>query len=160
MGEPIDIGERIRQLRAIEAKMKQMEEEFEKKMKPFDAFVENTRAFLMQYLNQTNQRSAQTDHGGIYKKAKVTYRVTDKDSWRRHIIGTEMWELLSWAAAPSACEQFTTEHNGTPPPGLTRDSRLILHVTAPIKPRKRKTPEADVGNGEREEVAEETTEDD
>lgn len=128
-----NLGRAIMEVRAIEAKMKELEDEFnEKQIKPRKAYVDAKRTEILEHLNETGQKSAQTEYGGTYWKPKVTYRVQDKDEFKRHVIGMEQWELLSWAAAPNACEDFTNE-NAEPPPGTLRNSVNILYITAPTK---------------------------
>ena len=139
MTEPFNLAERIRQVREIEAKVKQMEEEFDAKIKPYEDFADAARTQILQYLNETGQKSAATQYGTAYWKPKITYRLGDKDEFRRHVIGTEAWDMISWAAAGVACEEFT-QTNGAPPPGLERNQVNILYINAPPKPRKKVIP--------------------
>lgn len=127
-----NLGERIRQVRLMEAKMGAMEEEFDAKVKPLKDWAVAARAEILKYLLDTGQKSANTEYGGVHWKEKVTYRVEDKDEYRRHVIGTEQWELLSWAAAAVACEEYTKEH-GAPPPGTVRNGVILPYITAPTK---------------------------
>jgi hypothetical protein len=129
-----DLGERIKQVRAIEAYIEKKEEELAESLKQHNAFVEQGRAEILQFLNQTNQKSSNTEWGGCHWKPKITYRVEDKDAFRRHVIGAEAWELITWASAPSNCETFTEEHK-MPPPGLVRNAVNILYITPPVKPK-------------------------
>lgn len=129
-----DLGERIKQVRAIEAFIEQKQNELDESLKQHHDFVEAGRAEILQFLNQTNQKSANTEFGGCHWKPKITYRVEDKDGFRRHVIGAEAWELITWAAAPVNCEAFTEEHK-MPPPGLVRNAVNILYITPPVKPK-------------------------
>lgn len=138
-----NVAERIKQVRAVEAKIKAMEDEFDERVKPFEEFTNKARTEILQFLNETKQKSTNTEFGTAYWKPKITYRVEDKDAFRRHVLGAEAYELITWAAAPVACEEFMGEHQ-QPPPGLMRNSVNILYVTAPAKPRKR-TPKEDTG---------------
>ena len=146
MTTPFNLGERIKQVRAIEAKFKAMEDELDAKLKPYEDFTEAARAEILQFLNQTNQKSANTEFGTAYWKPKITYRVADKDEFRRHVIGMEQWELLTWATALTAAEAFTTEH-GEPPPGTVRNSVNLLYITAPAKPRTKVAKASTNGSG-------------
>lgn len=143
-----NLGEHVRMVRAVEAKIKQMEDEFDAKMKPLEDFAEQRRTEILQFLNKSRQKSANTEFGTAYWKPRITYRIEDKDAFRRHVIGAEAWELTTWASAPVACEAFTDE-NKQPPPGLVRNAENVLYITAPAKPRKR---------GEKGESAEATAE--
>lgn len=146
-----NVAERIQQVRAVEAKIKAMEEEFDGKVKPFEDFVDKARTEILQFLNDTKQKSTNTEFGTAYWKPKITYRVEDKDAFRRHVLGAEAYELITWASAPVACEAFMAEHQ-QPPPGLVRNSVNILYITAPAKPRKR-TPKEGEPIGEQGEPA-------
>jgi hypothetical protein len=132
-----NVAERIAQVLAAKKKLEEMEDAFEQKVKPLEEWIEKARNELLEYLNETGQKSAATVNGTAYWKPKVTYKVTDKDEFRRHVIGTEAWELLTWAAAPTNCEAFT-EANSAPPPGTERSAINILYVNQPPKPRKTK----------------------
>lgn len=134
MSSNFDLGERIKQVRAIEAYIEQKEEELAASLANHHKFVEMGRAEILAFLNQTNQKSSNTEWGGCHWKPKITYRVEDKDAFRRHVIGAEAWELITWASAPVNCEAFTEEHK-MPPPGLVRNAVNILYITPPVKPK-------------------------
>lgn len=134
----LDVATLIKQVRAVEAKIKQIEAEYDDKIAPFEEFAKEGRATLLQYLNDTKQKSAATVEGTAYWKPKITFRVMDKEAFRRHVIGAEAYELITWAAAGVACEDFVTQ-NQEPPPGVERNAVNILYINAPPKPRKRKT---------------------
>ena len=132
-----NLAELIGQVRAMEARIKQREDEFDEKMKPFNDWCTQKREEILQHLNSTGQKSAATPEGTAYWAAKTTYRVIDKEEFRRHVIGSAEWQLTTFAAAPSECEAFTTT-NGHTPPGLERNSIRLLHLNAPVKPKVKK----------------------
>ncbi len=129
-----DLGERIKQVRMVEDMIDKKQEELDAALEQHHKFVETGRAEILAFLNQTNQKSANTEFGGCHWKPKITYRVEDKDAFRRHVIGAEAWELITWASAPVNCETFTEEHK-MPPPGLVRNAVNILYITPPTKPK-------------------------
>jgi hypothetical protein len=129
-----DLAERIKQVRAVEKYIEDKEEELATSLEKHIEFVKLGRAEILQFLNQTNQKSSNTEFGGCHWKPKITYRVEDKDAFRRHVIGAEAWELITWASAPLNCEAFTEEHK-MPPPGLVRNAVNILYITPPVKPK-------------------------
>ena len=131
---PFNVAERIKQVRAIEDKVEAMQAELDLRLKPLNDWADKARAEILQFLNQTNQKSTNTEFGGAHWKPKVTWRVEDKDSFRRHVIGAQAWELITWAAMPTNCDTFTMEHN-QPPPGVTRNAVNILYITPPVKPK-------------------------
>jgi hypothetical protein len=134
----MNVAERVGQVRAAKARVKEMEDEFAESIKDLDDFIKLAEAELLQYLNSTGQKSAATAEGTAYWAERVSYRVADKDEFKRHVIGTEQWELITFAAAGTACEEFT-KASQTPPPGVTRHAERKVHVIAPSKPRTKKT---------------------
>jgi hypothetical protein len=137
-----NLGERIKQIRAIEAKIEKETTEFDLRMKPYEDFATAARAEVLQFLLKSRQKSTNTEFGGAYWKPKITYSVEDKVAFQRHIIGTEQWDLTTWAATPSISEAFTHEHEGVPPPGLKRSEVINVYITPPVKPRVKKAPAA------------------
>jgi hypothetical protein len=129
-----DLGERIKQVRAMEDFIDKKQQALDAELEKHHKFVDMGRAEILAFLNTTNQKSANTEFGGAYWKPKITYRVEDKDAFRRHVIGAEAWELITWASAPVNCEVFTEEHK-MPPPGLARNAVNILYITPPTKPK-------------------------
>ena len=132
----LNVAERIKQVREVEAKMEEEQKKLDEQLKPFKEFAEKARTQILQYLNETGQKSAATVNGTAYWKEKVTFRVQDKDEFRRHVIGAEAWELITWAAAGVACETYAQTNEG-PPPGVFRNAVNILYINAPPKPRKK-----------------------
>jgi hypothetical protein len=129
-----DLGERIKQVREVEKIIEDKQEELDTSLAKHHEFVKLGRAEILEFLNKTNQKSSNTEYGGCHWKPKITYRVEDKDAFRRHVIGAEAWELITWASAPVNCEAFTEEHKMTPP-GLVRNAVNILYITPPTKPK-------------------------
>jgi hypothetical protein len=129
-----DLGERIKQVRMMEDYIEKKQEALDAELANHQKFVDMGRAEILSFLNQNNQKSANTEFGGCHWKPKITYRVEDKDAFRRHVIGAEAWELITWAAGAVNCEAFTEEHK-MPPPGLVRNAVNILYITPPTKPK-------------------------
>ena len=114
--------------------MKADEAELAAKHKPLKDWTVAARTEILQFLNETKQKSANTEFGTAYWKPKVTWRVEDKEEFQRHVIGMEAWELVTWGAAGTTAEAFTKEH-GEPPPGVVRNSVNLLYINAPAKPK-------------------------
>ena len=128
------LDERIMQVRMMEKYIDDRQEALDAELENHHKFVEMARAEILAHLNQTGQKSANTEYGGCHWKPKVTWRVEDKEAFSRHVIGAEAWQLTTWAAQPTNCEEFTKEHK-MPPPGLLRNAVNILYITAPVKPK-------------------------
>jgi hypothetical protein len=138
---PFNLAKRIQQVRALDASVTQMTQEFEKQIKPAKDLINSLRGQILEHLNATGQKSASTEFGGAHWKAKITYQVENREEFQRHVIGAEEWELIGWSAAPNACEAYLEAHKASPP-GLKRNSVNILYVTAPPKVNVRKPKDA------------------
>jgi hypothetical protein len=133
MTEVFNLARAIYEVRQVELKVKTAEAALEEKLKDLKDYAAGKRTEILQHLNATGQKSANTPYGTAYWKPKITYRVQDKSEFMAHVVGMEAWELVTWGAAGTAAEAFTEEH-GEPPPGTVRNSVNILYVTAPSKP--------------------------
>lgn len=132
---------RIGQRRALDAKITELDKEHKEKMKPFKEALDKLDALLLDMLTQSNQQNANTPAGTAYKAVKYSAALENPDEFRRHVIGTESWDLLDWKANVTAVKDFVTENKALPP-GVKLSSRWDVGVTAPRKPTKeRLTPE-------------------
>jgi hypothetical protein len=143
----LNIAEIIKKLRRAEKKMKEMEAEYEAAIEPYKEMSEAGRAVLLKYLNDTGQRSAATVEGGCNKRTKVTYQVRDREDFKKHVIGSQSWEMIVWRANDAVCEDYVQAHKETPP-GTYRNAIDILTITAPVKPKLRKMKPASVTEAE------------
>jgi len=131
----MDVAKRIGQIRTLEAKIKDIKAT---QIKPLDELAEQLRNSVIAYLQSTNQLNAKTSEGTAYLSRRVSYSLEDPDSFRRHVIGTEQWELADWKANKTAMDDLVLKKEALPP-GVIRNSEVVLGVNAPPKPRT-KTP--------------------
>lgn len=153
----LNVADVIRKLRKLEGKIKEMEAKHEEELAPYKEMSEAGRAVLLKYLNDTGQRSAATAEGGCHKKTKVTYRVQDREAFKKHVIGGQAWEMIVWRANDAICEDYVQAHKDSPP-GTVRNAIDILTVTAPTKPKLRKMKPASVSEAEWTRIEEVTPE--
>jgi hypothetical protein len=75
--------------------------------------LEKLNQLLLQNLNASGQDNAKTKAGTAYRKAWTSATIRDKDAFRRHVIGTEDWDLIDWRANKTAVprrSKRTTSH--------------------------------------------------
>jgi hypothetical protein len=133
------------QIRKIRQKIKEIETKHEEELKPFREFEAKRMGEMIAFLQATHQDSAKNVNGTPYLTVKVTYSVQDLQEFRRHVIGTESWDLLTWGCAKTAADTFIEmgatidtagkKHLGPPPPGVKRTAMITLGVLAPTKPK-------------------------
>jgi hypothetical protein len=130
--QPFDIGKRVSQyvqLRdMIAAKKKQQKEE----LKPWQDALDKLNSVLLGYLNATNQNSANTDGGTVYRTPDESVSIADPEAFMRHVIGTESWELMDRKANKTAVKAYIEEYKHTPP-GVNYSSSYVVGVTRPAK---------------------------
>jgi hypothetical protein len=109
-------------------------------------------SYMLAYLEKLGAGdgiSIRTEEGTICRKEKASASLIDKDAFRRHVIGTESWDLLDWKANLTAARDFIKEHAGEKPPGVEISSKWTLSCTAP---RKRKGSVAEAAKDEFDEA--------
>lgn len=126
---------RIEQHRIIDAKIKAMKEEFEEKLRPYKEGKEKLRGYLLEMLIKSGQDSAKTISGTVYRLTRSSASLEDVEAFRRHVIGTETWDLLDWKANITAVEDFL-KANDHLPPGVKITRLADIGVRAPTGSRK------------------------
>lgn len=53
--------------------------------------------------------------GTAYKIKTVSVTIADQREFRRHVIGSEQWDLADWRANKTAVEDWVAEGKGLPP---------------------------------------------
>lgn len=124
---------RLTQYRTLDAKIKAMSDEFKAKMEPYTEAKEKLRAHLLDMLNKSGQDSAKTQAGTVYKTTKRTASLDDPEAFKRHVIGSENWDMLDWKANITAVEDFAASNDGQLPPGVKVSQKLDIGVRAPTK---------------------------
>lgn len=124
---------RLTQYRTLEAKMKQMTDAFKAQIGPYAELHLRMRALLLDMLNKSGQNSAKTTAGTVYKTTKQSASVEDPETFMRHVIGTENWDLLDRKANITACLDFAAMNNQQLPPGVKISTKLDIGVRAPPK---------------------------
>jgi hypothetical protein len=108
---------RIAQFVQLRDKIEEMVKADKEKLAPFVELKKKLEAVLLDHLNQTNQDSASTAAGTVYRTERKTASIADGDAFRRHVIGADDWDLLDWKCNAVAANDFIVA-NGAPPPGI------------------------------------------
>ncbi len=88
---------------------------------------------MLAYLEKVGASSINTLGGTVTRTERSSASLVDREAFRRHVIGTESWDLLDWKANLTATKDFIKEHAGERPPGVTISSKWTLGCTAPRK---------------------------
>lgn len=87
--------------------------------KNYDERMEYLEATLLDMLNKAGLDSFASPAGTAYKKLSTSVTVADQREFRRHVIGSEEWDLIDWRANKTAVNDLVEK--GEPlPPGVNR----------------------------------------
>lgn len=138
----MDVKELIRRGRLIDASIDEIEARHKEELKPFEDAKKAYRNLIQEYLIANKTNSMKTDTGQAVLATKTSFRVEDQTEFKRHVIGTEAWDMIVWAVKRSAAEAFE-DATKTLPPGVAKSSVLELRLLAPEKKRVRKPVQAE-----------------
>lgn len=124
---PVGIDVRIQQYIKLRDKIKSEDDAHKKKMEPYRELLETLNGVMLNHLTAIGGDSVRTENGTVYKTVKKSASLEDADSFKRHVIGTEAWELLDWKANAKAAEDFALE-NGVLPPGVKYTTTTVVGV--------------------------------
>jgi hypothetical protein len=93
----------------------------------YDAWVQENyknrmvelEGILLQTLNDLGSDSIAAPSGTVYKKISTSVTVADASEFRRHVIGSEQWDLIDWRANKTVINELV-ENNELLPPGINR----------------------------------------
>jgi hypothetical protein len=133
----MDLEDYISKARELDEMMKTVEKRHEEELRKYQDLRMMFRNAIQQYLVDNSMKSARTAAGQAVLAQKISYRVENPIEFRRHIIGTESWDMIVWAVKRSAAEQFE-ETEQTLPPGVAKSEMVELRLLAPERKRIRK----------------------
>lgn len=133
----MDIEELIRRGRLIDQGIADMEAKHKLEIKPLEDAKKTYRNLIQEWMIAQKMRSMKATTGQAVLAEKTSFRVEDQTEFKRHVIGTEDWEMIVWAVKRSAAEAFEATTK-TLPPGVAKSSVLELRLLAPEKKRVRK----------------------
>lgn len=122
-----DAQKRIEQYVKLRDKKKEIEERHKVELKPINEALELLESMLLAHLNNTNQDSASTAAGTAYKGSRTSAKIVDASLFRRHVIGSENWDLVDWKANSTAVSAIVDD-TGEPPPGVNFTRVITLGV--------------------------------
>lgn len=109
-------------------KKKEIQDRHKEELAPINAMMEKLEGVFMNHLTAIGSDSCSVNGvGTVYRTTDTSATLADADAFRRHVIGTEAWDLIDWKANKTATRDFI-EENGTPPPGVNFTMRDKIGV--------------------------------
>ena len=85
---------------------------YEAKVAPKKQAMEKIEGHLQGLLDKTGQIRGACRTGSFYATTRYSATIADKDVFKRHVIGTEEWDLLDFKANVVAVRDFIKDHPG------------------------------------------------
>ncbi len=129
---PIDdgnLGKYISQYVALRDKISAIKKADAERLEPFNDMLLALNNLLQRHLDTLGADNASVKGAGtVYKTISRSVSIEDGDAFRRHVIGTQQFELLDWKANGPAVDEFMKEHDGHLPPGVKYSSIAKVNV--------------------------------
>jgi hypothetical protein len=123
-----NISHRIDQYIKLRDKIKELDDAHKAKMKPYMEALETMNNALLDHLNRIGTDSTTAKGiGTVYRTKRVTATLADPEEFRRHVIGSEAWDLIDWRANKTAVTAHIDEHE-LPPPGVNYSVTYVAGV--------------------------------
>jgi hypothetical protein len=94
------------------------------------AAMQQIEGILQTFLDKTGQIRGACKTGTFYSTTKYSASIKDKQEFKRHVIGTENWDLLDFKCNVQAARDFEKE-NGAPLPGVAINAIAKVGVRRP-----------------------------
>lgn len=96
----------------------------------FDTRMNDIESALLDQLNKDGADSIKTRKGTAYKKLSVSITTADSAAFSRHIIGGELWDLITFTPQKTAINELIKAGEELPP-GLNRTTFWNINVNRP-----------------------------
>jgi hypothetical protein len=124
------LGKRIQQLFALRAKVSEIKARHDAELKPYASTLLKLQDVVLSDLQESGQDSSKVRGvGTVFKKVTDSATIADKDAFRRHVIGSQDYDLVDMKANTPAIRAHI-KSEGSPPPGINFSSFASLGVRA------------------------------
>ncbi len=97
-------------------KIKAIEEADKDRLAPLKNMLVALNGMFVEYTQSSGQDSFTVNGvGTVYRTEKKSVTIEDAEAFKRHVIGSEAYDLLDWKANSTAVKDFLEEHQALPP---------------------------------------------
>ena len=108
-------------------KIAEIEDRHKEELKPHKAMLDKLNNLLLEHLLSQKAENITTAAGTVYRHLQDNFSAEDVDAFRRHVIGSEAWDLIDWKANKTSAKAFMDEHQA-PPPGIKYNARYVAGI--------------------------------
>ena len=126
--EPVTPAKLIEEYVALRDAKKHADETYAEFVKVnYSTRMDELETILLDTLNKLGVDSLAGPSGTVYKKLSTSVTIADAREFRRHIIGTEEWDLLDWRANKTAINDRIDAGEALPP-GVNRTTFFSVGI--------------------------------
>ena len=123
-----DVAKRVQQYVAVRDRLKEIEDEHQKRRQPLLEIQNLLAGLLQEALQKAGANSIATPSGTCYETTQHSATVADPEAFMQFVIENKAWELLDRKANKTAVRDYATEHAGRLPPGVNLSSIKTVGV--------------------------------
>lgn len=109
------IDQRVQQYIQVRDKLKEIDEEYEKKRAPLVEMQNLLTGWMMEFLDRTGSEKVGTAYGTAYTSTRYSASLADPDAFMKFVIENNKFELLDRRANPTAVRDYVKDNNALPP---------------------------------------------
>jgi hypothetical protein len=131
---PVDkeVEKRVGQYISIRDRLKEMDDEFEKKRAPLVELQNLLTGWMMQFLETSGADSIKTSAGTCFNSTRYSASLADPKAFMDFVIDQRNWDLLDRKANATAVRDYVAE-KGSLPPGVNLSAIRTVNVRRPTK---------------------------
>jgi hypothetical protein len=100
---------------ALRDRKAEMKKQYEDQVAAVDGAMDKIEAYLLKTMTDQGVESVKTPFGTPYKTTKIGTPVQDWDEFRRYVIETGDWSILTRSVSKAAVKAYREEHGDLPP---------------------------------------------
>ena len=127
-----DVEKRVGQYISIRDRLKEMDDEHEKKRAPLVELQNLLTGWMMQFLETSGADSIKTSEGTCFQSTRYSASLADSKAFMDYVIQNTAWDLLDRKANATAVKAFVAE-KGFLPPGANLSAIRTVNVRRPTK---------------------------
>jgi hypothetical protein len=134
----VDLNTRVGQYIKLRDKIKELDDEFKTKIKPYKETLEQLNSALLQHLEAMKGESVRTPSGTVYRTAKKNASIADMEAFWAFVVTQSQWDMLDKRANATAVADYINEQaelaksdptiQPAPPPGVNFSVTHVVGV--------------------------------
>lgn len=128
MMPPEKFQKRLAQFIQVRDMISEMAARHKQELEPLQKALQQLNTAFLGHLHGAGVDSVKLKGvGTVYKRVSRAATVADAAELKRHVIGTQAWDLVDWRANAPAIAEYIAQH-GEMPPGINYTETVVVGV--------------------------------